>query len=69
MANGPDFHIKLIIGDLVGQLACARADNEALREELAAARAQLPTPEPAPRKPWVVKDVPCDTSKAPTDVA
>ncbi len=32
MANSPDYHAKLIIGDLVLTIARLSADNEALRE-------------------------------------
>lgn len=46
MAQSPDVHFKRIVGDLVAQLsaqlALATAENEALREALAAA--QKPSP-------------------------
>jgi len=36
MPNPPDHHLKLLIGDLVVKLALVSAENEALREQLAA---------------------------------
>lgn len=36
MANPIDYHAKLIIGDLVLTIAKLTAENEALREQLAA---------------------------------
>jgi len=41
MAQPPDFHLKLLIGDLAAQLAILRADLERTTEDLAAARAAL----------------------------
>lgn len=36
MVHGPDFFMKLMLGEIVAQLAQAQAENEALREQLAA---------------------------------
>ncbi len=38
MANTPEFHLKLIIGDLTTRLAIVLAENERLQEELVAAK-------------------------------
>ena len=37
MAQPPDFHLKLLIGDLAAQIAILRAEVEKLREQLATA--------------------------------
>lgn len=50
MANGPDYHIKLLIGDLAGRLALVLAENEALREQLAAVPTQDPPTAPKPEQ-------------------
>jgi len=34
MAQPPDYHLKLLIGDLTAQIAILRAENERLREQL-----------------------------------
>ena len=47
MANTPEHHVKLIIGDIAGRLAMALAEIERLQEELAALKAKAPK-EPAP---------------------
>jgi hypothetical protein len=35
MAHPPDYHMKLLVGDLVAQIVMLRAENEALHEQLA----------------------------------
>lgn len=40
MANPLEFHVKVLMGDLVLQVAKLAADNEALREQLAAVTAE-----------------------------
>lgn len=35
MANTPEHYLKLLVGDLAAQIAFLRAENEALREQLA----------------------------------
>lgn len=39
MAKTADEHFRLLVGEILAQLAVARAENEALREENAALRA------------------------------
>ena len=42
MAHEPDYHLKLIVGDLTTRLAILLAENERLQEELAALKAKAP---------------------------
>ncbi len=44
MANTPDYYLKLLVGDLLVQLALIKAENDALREEIATLKAPRPEP-------------------------